>query len=314
MQNLQQNPPPTPQNVPIIASSHQGLRPAIIGQFLAVVLIWSFTPLAAVWTVKEMHWAWGLFLRFSLALPLAFIFLYAFKIKMPWTAHACLSYSAGALGLFGSMTLCYIGAQYVPSAVISMIFGFAPIISGLIAVMFLKQKWFSPQQSSGLLLATIGMGVALGIGSSAFNFHPLGITLEFSAVLLYVISALGISKLGQEIHPIAQMTGATLFSWIGYIVLLPFFTQIPEWHNISIQGYVAIVYSAVFSSVIAMIFYYSLIQTLKTSTLMLLTIITPVLATMWGMWLNQESLSHLFFIGLGLVCIGLLLYSKVKEG
>ncbi len=36
-------------------------RLATAGQFIAVVLIWSLTPLAAVWTVHEIHWAWGFF-------------------------------------------------------------------------------------------------------------------------------------------------------------------------------------------------------------------------------------------------------------
>lgn len=312
MQNQQQTPSPTTEVSPIVAQTHT-LRPAIIGQFIAVILIWSLTPLAAVWTVKEMHWAWGLFLRFSLAVPIALIFLWIFKIKMLWTKKACLSYSAGALGLFGSMTLCYIGAQYVPSAVISMIYGFAPIISGIMCVLFLKHPWFSITQSIGLLVATLGMGLALEIGSSTFAFHPIGIAFEFSAVVLYVISALAVTKLGAQIHPIAQMTGATLFSWFGYVLLLPFFNQIPEWHTISAQSYIAIIYSAVFSSVLAMICYYSLIHHLKTTTLMLLTIITPLLATFWGTWLNQESLGHLFFIGLILTCAGLSLYSYRKN-
>ena len=30
-------------------------RLATVGQFIAVVLIWSLTPLAAVWTVHEIH-------------------------------------------------------------------------------------------------------------------------------------------------------------------------------------------------------------------------------------------------------------------
>lgn len=313
MQNTSsQTPPPTPQIPPIIASE-PSLRPAIIGQFLAVVLIWSFTPLAAVLTVKDLHWAWGLFLRFSLALLAALFLLYMFKIKLPFSLQACLSYSAGALGLFGSMTLCYMGAVYVPSAVISIIYGFAPLISGVICVLCLKHPWFSHQQSVGLVLAMMGMGLALGIGTSGFKFHSLGIGLEFLAVILYVISALSVTKLSPQIHPIAQMTGATLFSWIGYLILLPFFNTLPMWENLSAVTWGAIFYSAIFSSVLAMVCYYSLIQQIKTHTLMLITIITPVLATLWGTWLNQEALGHYFFMGLALLCLGLYLYLPIKK-
>lgn len=307
-----QSPPPTPQPSPIVASYHS-LRPAIVGQFLAVILIWSLTPLAAVWTVKEIHWAWGLFLRFSLALPFALLLLVCFKLKMPFSKQACLSYFAGAIGLFGSMTLCYIGAQYVPSAVISMIYGFAPLVSGLICVYLLKYPKFSRTQVIGLSIATLGMGFALGIGSSGSAFNIFGVALQFLAVLLYVVSALAVTKLGKQIHPITQMVGATLFSWIGYLVILPFFPDLPNWHDISLNAYMAIIYSALFSSVLAMICYYSLIHHVKTTTLMLTTIMTPVIATLWGYWFNQEDLGHYYFIGLGLVCFGLILYSIGKN-
>lgn len=302
-----QTPPPTPKGNPITTSTHS--RSVVVGSFLAVVFIWSLTPLAAVVTVQTLHWAWGLFLRFSLALVFAFLCLKLFNIKMPFHKIACLSYGAGALGLFGSMTLCYIGAIYVPSAVISIIYGFAPLISGVICIVFLKHPRFSNLQLSGLLLAIIGMGLALGIGGSGLKFHAFGVVLEFSAVLLYVISALMVTRFGQNIHPIAQMTGATLFSWVGYLLLLPFFIDdLPQWTNINIKAYFAIVYSAIFSSVLAMICYYSLIKMVSTNTVMLTTITTPLLATFWGIWLNQEALGHYFFIGLILVCIGLYLY------
>lgn len=302
-----QTPPPTPQGNPITAPIHS--RSAVIGSFLAVVLLWSLTPLAAVITVKELHWAWGLFLRFSLALVFALLCLKIFKIRMSFSKTACLSYLSGALGLFGSMILCYIGAVHVPSAVISIIYGFAPLISGIICIVFLKHPRFSNLQLGGLLLAIVGMMLALGVGNSDLKFHTFGIFLEFTAVLLYVISALMVTKFGQNIHPIAQMTGATLFSWIGYFILLAFFIDdLPQWTNINIKAYFAIVYSAVFSSVLAMICYYSLIKMVSTNTVMLTTIMTPLIATFWGVWLNQEALGHYFFIGLILVCVGLYLY------
>ncbi len=53
-------------------------RLATVGQFIAVVLIWSFTPLAAVLTVHEIHWAWGLVFslqyRHSIGIDLPILF------------------------------------------------------------------------------------------------------------------------------------------------------------------------------------------------------------------------------------------------
>ncbi|MCH7336148.1 DMT family transporter [Acinetobacter sp. NIPH 2699] len=301
----------TTQIQPTVAST--SLRPATVGQFIAVVLIWSFTPLAAVWTVQEIHWAWGLFLRYSLAIPLAFMCLFYFRLKLIINLKAILSYVAGAIGLFGSMTFCYMGATRVPSAMISIIYGTAPLWSGLIVVFILKREHFHLRQWCGLTLAFLGLILTMGLGTDDVQLDMLGIAYEIIAVLLYVLSMFAVAKVGAKIHPITQTTGSTLVSWIGYVCLLPFFisevpTQLP-----SLQASMALLYSALFSSVLAMIFYFHLIQKLNPTTVMLIMIVTPVLATFWGISLNHEPLSSHLIIGLICLCFGLFLYAYRKK-
>jgi len=268
----------TIQIQPTVAPTHPRL--ATVGQFIAVVLIWSFTPLAAVWTVHEIHWAWGLFLRFSLAIPLALLCLFYFRLKLILNLKAMMSYAAGALGLFGSMAFCYMGASKVSSGMISIIYGTAPLWSGLIAVFILKREHFLKRQWYGLIIAILGLSLTLGIGSDHIQMDMIGVSYEIIAVLLYVVSMFLVAKIGAEIHPIIQTTGST-----------------------------ALLYSAVFSSVLAMIFYFNLIQKLNPTTVMLITIITPVLASVWGIFLNHEPLSSHLILGLIFLCAGLFLYA-----
>jgi drug/metabolite transporter (DMT)-like permease len=162
-----------PQLQPAVAPVSPRL--ATVGQFIAVVLIWSFTPLAAVWTVHEIHWAWGLFLRFSIAIPLALLCLLYFRLKLTINKTALLSYSAGALGLFGSMTFCYMGATRVSSGMISIIYGTAPLWSGLIAVFILKREHFLKRQWYGLILAVFGLSLTLGLGATHIQLDRLGV-------------------------------------------------------------------------------------------------------------------------------------------
>ncbi|EPG41041.1 DMT family transporter [Acinetobacter colistiniresistens] len=284
-------------------------RLATVGQFIAVVLIWSFTPLAAVLTVHEIHWAWGLFFRFSIAIPLALFCLFYFRLKLILAPQAFISYIAGAVGLFGSMTFCYMGATRVSSGMISIIYGTAPLWSGLIAVFILKREQFLKRQWYGLSVAIFGLSLTLGIVADHIQLDLLGLLYEFIAVLLYVLSMFAVAKVGAEIHPIIQTTGSTLVSWFGYLCLLPFFlTEIPA-QLPSLQTCLALLYSALFSSVLAMIFYFHLIQKLNPTTVMLITILTPVFATCWGIWLNHEPISSHLVIGLILLCLGLFLYA-----
>ncbi|CAB1216098.1 DMT family transporter [Acinetobacter bouvetii] len=310
---LNKNDFPKPLSAPVVASIIQSSRLATAGQFISVVLIWSLTPLAAVWTVHELHWAWGLFIRFSLAIPIAMIFMTVFKLKIPLHPQALLSYAAGALGLFLSMSFCYMGASKVSSAMISIIYGIAPLVSGLLSIFLFKNERFSAYQWLGLILGITGLIFALGLSSENLKLDYFGVVLEIIAMLFYVLSAFAVLQVNANIHPISQMTGSTIMSWLGYSLLLPFFwadlpTQFP-----SLQTTVALIYSALFSSVLAMICYYQLLNKVNPTTLMLITIMTPVLATLWGSWLNHESLGADLIIGLVLLCSGLVLYSLAKR-
>lgn len=305
---------PTPLSKPVVAPFNQNSRFATAGQFITVVLIWSLTPLSAVWTVHEIHWAWGLFIRFSLATPIALACQAYFKVKVPVHPQALLSYAAGALGLFASMAFCYMGASRVPSTVISIIYGSAPFVSGLVAIYIFRSEKFNAYQWLGLLMGMLGLYFALGLNAQNLLLDRFGIGLEIVAMLLYVFSAFAVRAVAANIHPISQMTGATIMSWLGYCSLLPFFSSDMPDELPSLDTAIAIVYSAVFSSVLAMIFYYQLLNKVKPTTLMLMNIICPVLATLWGTWLNHEMLSSHFILGLLLLCTGLACYALRVPG
>ena len=305
---------PTPLSKPVVAPFSPNSRFATAGQFITVVLIWSLTPLSAVWTVHEIHWAWGLFIRFSLAIPIALACQAYFKVKVPVHPQALLSYAAGALGLFASMAFCYMGASRVPSTVISIIYGSAPFVSGLVAIYIFRSEKFNAYQWLGLLMGMLGLYCALGLNAQNLLLDRFGIGLEIVAMLLYVFSAFAVHAVAANIHPISQMTGATIMSWLGYCSLLPFFSSDMPDELPSLDTAIAIVYSAVFSSVLAMIFYYQLLNKVKPTTLMLMNIICPVLATLWGTWLNHEMLSSHFILGLLLLCTGLACYALRVPG
>lgn len=144
------------------------------------------------------------------------------------------------------MAFCYMGADKVPSAIISIIYGTSPLVSGLISSFLLRRERFSVWQWLGLGIALVGMSFTLGLSSSGFQLNRIGIVLELIAMLFYVLSTFAVKSVGAHIPPITQMTGATLVSWVGYVCLLPFFwSHLPtEFPSLKIS--LAVLYSAVF--------------------------------------------------------------------
>lgn len=178
------------------------------------------------------------------------------------------------LDLFGSMAFCYMGASKVFRNDLDYLWN-STFMVWLDCGFILKREHFLKRQWYGLIIAILGLSLTLGIGSDHIQMDMIGVSYEIIAVLLYVVSMFLVAKIGAEIHPIIQTTGSTLISWFGYLCLLPFFIAQAPMQLPSLQVWLALLYSAVFSSVLAMIFYFNLIQKLNPTTVMLITIITP---------------------------------------
>lgn len=100
--------------------------------YALLVFIWSTTPLAIVWSVEDLHPMWALAIRFFLALPLALGLLWLFKTRLPLDRVSLHSYLAGACSFIGSQIFTYWSTDYLSSGIIALMFGLAPLISGLI--------------------------------------------------------------------------------------------------------------------------------------------------------------------------------------
>lgn len=104
----------------------------MIATYILLVFIWATTPLAIVWSVTDLHPLWALALRFFLALPFAFALLWLFKTRFPVDSLSMHSYLAGACSFIGSQIFTYLATGYLSSGIIALMFGLAPIITGLI--------------------------------------------------------------------------------------------------------------------------------------------------------------------------------------
>jgi len=74
---------------------------------------------------------------------------------------------------------------------------------------------------------------------------------------------------------------------------------------LSPRGLWAVLYLALFGSLIGFLCYYLILSRLHAATVALVTLITPVLALTLGMLLNQETPSNSMLAGAGLILIAL---------
>lgn len=271
-----------------------------------LIFIWATTPLAIVWSVSDIYPMWALVLRFFIALPLAIAVLLILKIQFPINKIAVLSYITGSLSLIGSQIFTYAATAYLSSGLIALMFGLAPIMAGLIGRFGFQQK-LAALQWLGMGTSIIGLAMICLSGNQK-HVQPMGIIMMLISVFAYSLSIFLVKKINAVVQPIAQATGSILVSTLLALMLLPFIWQYAPTQFPSLKSLLALIYTVVMASLIAMFCYFKLVQNLKATTLSLTTVMTPMLAILIGAYLNHEQLSAQVFVGASIILFGLFLY------
>ncbi|WP_286232867.1 DMT family transporter [Thalassotalea sediminis] len=273
--------------------------------YLAVVIIWSTTPLGIVWSSESVHPTMAVLMRMVIAWLIGVTVILICRIHIPWHKQAFKLYGFSAIGIFGGMSFSYTAATYISSGLMSLIFGLAPILSGLLAQKMLAEPKFSLTKKVALIAALAGLFIVCLDNMALKDDAYIGIMLILAGVFFFSISGVLIKSVPLAINPISTTVGALTFSLPLFLILwLVFDGSLPieQWQFRSIA---AIVYLGIFGSLIGFIAYFYVLQKLSASTVALVTMITPVLALMLGHLLNDEVLTANLVAGAVLVILGL---------
>ncbi|TMM41893.1 DMT family transporter [Colwellia ponticola] len=276
--------------------------------YLTALLIWSTTPLCVVWSSETVSPTLAVLMRMIIALCLGSLIIMFSKIRMPCHGLARKLYGYSAIGVFGGMSFSYLAAMTMPSGVISLIFGLAPILSGLLAQKILAEAKFSQVRKLAFVISLTGLAIVCSDNIALVNDNGLGILYSLLAVSCFSLSGVMVKSIHLSIHPLATAVGALFIStplaammWLLFDGTLP----VTEWQ---ISSLVAIVYLGVFGSLIGLVAYFYILQQLPASTVALMTLIAPVIAIALGRYLNNETTSANLLIGASCVLSGLVLY------
>jgi drug/metabolite transporter (DMT)-like permease len=281
--------------------------------YLGIVLIWATTPLAIKWSGEDGGFLLGVALRMTLGYLVCLLLLWGLRIKFPWHRQARRSYLAAGLGMFGAMLSVYWGAQYIPSGLVSVIFGLSPILIGVFANWWLGETSFSAGRLFGVLLAISGLAVIFMPRESAAAIAPQGVAAVLLAVMLHSLSAVWVKRIGGTLHPMAINSGALSIAVPLYLLVwLLFDGSMPQ--SLSERSLWAIIYLALFGTVLGFNLYYFVMKRVSAAVLSLVTLITPVLALFIGQGLNGEVIVPHVWFGTGAILFGLFVYQWGGRG
>ena len=275
--------------------------------YALLVLIWAATPLAIVWSVAEVHPMWVLIIRYFGASIIALFLLMLMRNPLPFDAVSFKSYVAGSLNLIGAQLFIYLAANYLTSGLMALIFGFSPLIAGLIGHVILKTHKLVALQWLGMAIAVGGLSFVFA-DSADSKVNPVGIVLMVISMISYISSIFWVKQINAPLKPMSQATGSLMVSAIGSLLLIPFIWQHFPTAMPSSQAMIGFIFTMILSSIVAMLCYFWLIKRLAASTVSLSNVMTPVIALILGATLNHEHISPNAVIGIAVVMLGIVMY------
>ena len=275
--------------------------------YALLVLIWAATPLAIVWSVAEVHPMWVLIIRYFGASLIALFLLKIMRDPLPFDAVSFKSYVAGSLNLIGAQLFIYLAANYLTSGLMALIFGFSPLIAGLIGHVILKTQKLIGLQWLGMAIAVGGLTFVFA-DSADSKVNPIGIVLMLISMVSYISSIFWVKQINAPLKPMSQATGSLIVSALGSLLIIPFIWQHFPTAMPSGRAMLGFVFTMILSSIVAMLCYFWLIKRLAASTVSLSNVMTPVIALMLGATLNHEHISPNAVMGIAVVMLGIMMY------
>ncbi len=271
------------------------------------IIIWSTTPLAIVISNESLPPLVAAMLRMCIAAALGVFMLKLFKLRFNWHWYAFRAYLASVVGIFGAMGATYLAAQWVPSGLISVLFGLTTIATGALGHFFLNDK-LSIKQWLSVVVGLIGLAIVFTDQLVISGQGIYGVLFCLAAVMLFSISNILMKRFGSGLHPVQQTVGG-LWCSLPFYALASFVSgSVVEWQQVSINSMLGVAYLAILGSLVGFVAYFHLIAKLAPAYVALITLVTPVIALFIGSQLYGEPVTAEMLIGAAIILSSLLFF------
>lgn len=276
--------------------------------YIGVIIIWSTTPLAIKWSGVDAGFLFGVTARMLIGLLFSSVLIMLLSRRsLPWDKSSRKIYLVAGIAIYGAMLSVYWGSQYISSGFISVIFGLNPIVTGIMAAIWLNERSLTPAKILGVTFGVIGLLVIFSQGMQSGHHAVIGIAAVCLSVLLHSWSSVWFKKLDIELSALEITHGGLMVSVPLY--LLTWFIFQGTWpENIGQRSLGSIMYLGVFGSVLGFVLFFYILKHVEVSRVSLITLITPVMALFLGYALNNEILNVTVWIGTAMIMLGMSFY------
>jgi drug/metabolite transporter (DMT)-like permease len=273
--------------------------------YLSIILLWATTPLAIKWSSEGPGYLFGVTGRMAIGTVCLALILILSKQRLTWHRKALLTYLAVALQIYGAMLVVYWAAQFIPSGWVSVIFGLLPLMTALLAAIWLGERSLTLGNMLAYMMGIGGLWIMFGSALQLGHEAVLGIIAALISTFLQALSSVWVKRINAKIPALSQVTGGILFSLPLYLITWGKFDG--HWPvEISPTSLISIIYLGMIATTVGFVLYYYLLIHQTATKVALVTLVSPVMALLLGHFLNHEPLTMKIVTG-SLLILGALL-------
>lgn len=229
---------------------------------------------------------------------------------LPRGRHNLVAIAGGGVFLVAGNGLLFVGQQTVPSGVAAILQALVPIVTALFALVLLGER-LSRAGVVGVCVGFLGIGfIVQPDPGNVLGGDTLGRLVIVGQVTSVALGGVIVQRAQPTVDRLA-LTGWSML--LGAVILHLLSAGLGEPHSLGAIDPVAIsmiVYLGVFSTAIAFVLYFTLLESHGAFEVALVTYLVPVVATLVGVFALGESISGWTILGFGLVALGFVLLKR----
>ena len=220
--------------------------------------------------------------------------------KIPGRAEAKMIVVSGLLLLGVNYALTFWGAQFLPSALTSVLQATSPLFGFLLGTATGSER-FSAARAAVLPLGVIGVGLVSRAQFSTGDLSGAGTAAVVAGAAAAAAAYVVVKRGGTHVPPLLLSAAQTLCAFVPLSAVAVLFEGSPSDRAWTAQALAALLYLGIANSVVAFWLNYWLLQRMTTTTVLSMALMQPLIAAALGALLLDEGFS--VDAALGGVCI-----------
>jgi drug/metabolite transporter (DMT)-like permease len=276
--------------------------------FASVAIIWGTSWVAIKLSLQGYPPVTGAILRFVFAVALLGLYARVKRLSLVLPRHTTVWVAVTAILVYViDYGLVYWGEQYLNAGVTAILFAVVPLATTLGSAFAFRTERFRYRQLAGILVGLLGI-VAVFLDPLVATGFSVKVTLAAVAIVVAAMAAAFNIAIAKRHLMLVGAVPLTLHQMLWGTLGLGLISAITgEWRHVhySLGATLAVLYLGLAGSAAAFVMYYSLLRTMRASTLSTISYVTPLVAVFSGWIVLNESISLRAGSGVVAIFVGL---------